>query len=183
MEASSSHPPEPVNEPQRHAPDAAEEALAELIDDPVPSYGFQTLPIIGLGGSAGGIPALIEFFKAMPGDSGMAFVVVMHLAPDRESTLDQLLQRATPMPVLQVKVTTKVEPNHIYVIPPGKSLHSADGWLRLADLDREQGKRTSVDLFFRTLADTHGPHASAIVLSVPTATARSASSASRNAAA
>ncbi|MBA4110585.1 MAG: hypothetical protein C0487_13440 [Leptothrix sp. (in: Bacteria)] len=37
--------------------------------------------------------------------------------------------------------------------------------MRLSDLVHDRGKRVAVDLFFRTLAETHGPHASAIVLS------------------
>ena len=147
------------------APDTAEEDMAAALDDTVPTFGYQQLPMIGLGGSAGSIPALVKFFEAMPGDAGMAFVVVLHLAPDRESTLAQLLQRSTPMPVLQVQETAEVKADHIYVIPPGKALRSADGHLHLSTLDREQGRRTAVDLFFRTLADTHGPHAAAIVLS------------------
>ena len=148
-------------------PDLAEEALADQLDDPVPSYGYDLLPMVGLGGSAGSIQALQEFFRHMPPDAGMAFVVVLHLAPDRESTLAELLQKSTAMPVLQVIDEAQVEANHVYVIPPGKSLKSARGHLRLHELDgeRERGKRTAIDLFFRTLADTHGPHASAVVLS------------------
>jgi two-component system CheB/CheR fusion protein len=90
---------------------------------------------------------------------------VLHLAADRESRLAELLQTATSMPVQQVNESAKVEPNHVYVIPPGKSLASADGFLHLTDLPSEPGKRVAVDLFFRTLADTHGPQATAIVLS------------------
>ncbi len=153
--------------PRGPVPDAAEEAFAERLDDPVPSFGYDLLPLIGLGGSAGSIQALLEFFRHMPHDAGMAFVVVLHLSPDRESTLAELLQKSTSMPVLQVMDKARVEANHVYVIPPGKSLRSADGHLHLSELDgeRERGKRTAVDLFFRTLADSHGPHASAVVLS------------------
>ena len=68
------------------------------------------------------------------------------------------------MPVVQVNATATVEPNHVYVIPPGKQLASADGHLELADLPTDRGRSLAVDLFFRTLADTHGPHAAAIVL-------------------
>ena len=121
--------------------------------------------MVGLGGSAGGIAALQGFFASAPADSGMAFVVVMHLAADRESALAQILQRSTSMPVEQVKRHVKVKANHVYVIPPGKTLKAANGYLACADLSAERGRRVAVDLFFRTLADTHGPHAAAIVLS------------------
>ena len=123
------------------------------------------LPMVGLGGSAGGIPALQAFFRAMPPDSGLVFVVILHLSSEHESTLAQVLQTATAMSVVQVNTSEKVKPNCVYVIPPGKQLAAADGRLELAELPSERGRRVAVDLFFRTLADTHGPHSSAIVLS------------------
>ena len=105
------------------------------------------------------------FFSHLPADSGMAFVVVMHLAPEHESTLASILQRDTLMPVVQVQTTTKVVGNHVYVIPPGKDLSICNGFLRLTNLKRPYGKHVAVDLFFRTLADNHGSGAVAVVLS------------------
>jgi two-component system, chemotaxis family, CheB/CheR fusion protein len=147
------------------SPDHAEVELAELIDDVIPSRGYDMLPMVGLGGSAGSIQALQTFFSAMPVDSGLAYVVILHLSAEHESGLAQLLQGSTKMPVVQVNATAKVKSDHVYVIPPGKQLASADGHLELADLPKDRGRRLAVDLFFRTLADTHGPHAAAIVLS------------------
>jgi len=68
-------------------PDHAEERFAGTSDDAIPSRGFQLLPLVGLGGSAGSIPALQAFFRSMPADSGMAFVVVIHLSTAHESWL------------------------------------------------------------------------------------------------
>src|SRR5262249_45743595 len=116
-------------------------------------------------GSAGSIPALAEFFKSMPADSGMIFVVVLHLSPKHESTLAELLSRSTAMPVVQAADGQHVEADHVYVIPPGKYMATVNGKLRLTDLKTERGKRVAVDLFFRSLADTHGPHAAAVILS------------------
>ncbi len=66
---------------------------------------------------------------------------------------------------MQVTGPVKVEPDHVYVIPPGKHLSMTDGKLCLVEIERTRGRRVTVDLFFRTLADTHGPRATAIVLS------------------
>jgi two-component system CheB/CheR fusion protein len=121
--------------------------------------------IVGLGGSAGSIEALETFFTHMPRDSGLAFVVVLHLSPDYESGLAGLLQRFTTMPVIQVSQRIKVEANCVYVIPPGKHLLTADGQLVLKELPHEYGQRTAVDIFFRSLAETHGSLSTAIVLS------------------
>ena len=146
-------------------PDVVEQELADQLDNVVPTRGYHLTPTIGLGGSAGGIQALAAFFDAMPADSGMVFVVVLHLSPDHESTLAELLGRHTAMPVVQVEDDVKVETNHVYVIPPGKHLTATNGHLRLTPLEPAHGKRVAVDLFFRSLADTHGPHATSIVLS------------------
>jgi two-component system CheB/CheR fusion protein len=121
--------------------------------------------VVGLGGSAGSIEALKMFFSYMPEDSGLAFVVVLHLSPEYESSLAGVLQKWTSMPVIQVFEPIKVEANCIYVIPPRKHLLMADGHLILTDLPHEYGKRSAVDIFFRTLAETHGSHSAAIVLS------------------
>ncbi|HWL72507.1 MAG TPA: chemotaxis protein CheB, partial [Burkholderiaceae bacterium] len=81
------------------SPDHAEVELADVTDDAIPTRGYDTLPMVGLGGSAGSIQALQTFFSMMPADSGLAYVVVLHLSPQHESTLAELLQRWTPMPV------------------------------------------------------------------------------------
>jgi two-component system CheB/CheR fusion protein len=147
------------------SPDFAEELLQDEVDNMIPTRGYQMTPMVALGGSAGSLQALTEFFHAMPPASGIVFVVVLHLSPTHESTMADLLGRVTPMPVVQARDGQEVRPNHVYVIPPGKYLTTVDGHLRLVDLKAEQGRRVAVDLFFRSLADTHGPHAAAIVLS------------------
>jgi two-component system CheB/CheR fusion protein len=147
------------------SPDLFEQRFGDEVDNVIPTRGYEMPFMVGLGGSAGSIQALVEFFKAMPPDSGMVFVVVLHLSPTHESIMDELLAKATRMPVGQAFDGQKVQPNHVYVIPPGKYLASLDGHLKLTDLEAERGKRVAVDVFFRSLADTHGPHSAAIVLS------------------
>lgn len=139
--------------------------MGEDLDNVVPTRGYEMPPVVALGGSAGSIAALQEFFRAMSADSGMVFVVILHLSPEHESTLAQVLGRCTTMPVVQAADGEKLDANSVYVIPPGKHLTSIDGHLRLTDLEPVRGRRVAVDLFFRTLADTHGAHAAAIVLS------------------
>ena len=149
----------------RVSPDAVEADAGDDIDDMVPTRGYHQTPMLGLGASAGGIKALLEFFSAMPADTGIVFVVVIHLSPKHESTLPALLARATTMSVVAPTDAQKVEPNHVYVIPPGKYLTSIDGHLRLTEIDHPHARRTAVDMFFRSLADSHGPRAMAVVLS------------------
>lgn len=159
------HPKEQPPELPRIAPDFAEQEAGDEIDNIVPTYGYHRQPMVGIGGSAGSLQALQAFFSAVPADTKLVFVVIVHLSPTHESTLAEILARETKMRVLRAEDLQKVEPNHVYVIPPGKHLVTTDGQLRLFDLDHERGRRVAIDLFFRSLADTHGPHAAAIVLS------------------
>ncbi|HEX3777843.1 MAG TPA: chemotaxis protein CheB [Polyangiaceae bacterium] len=145
-------------------PDVTEEDLAGELDLALP-HDLALTRVVGIGGSAGSIAAMQRLLRMMPADPGMAFVVVMHLSPEHDSILGAVLQAASRMPVETATDGARVLPNHVYVIPPGKSLSLTDGSLRLTDLERTSGRRLTVDLFFRSLADTHGPHAIAIVLS------------------
>ena len=93
------------------------------------------LTVVGIGASAGGLAALRSFFTAMPPDTGITFVIVVHLSPEHESSLAELLQSSSAMPVTQVTSRVKMVPNHVYVIPPAKRLLVSDGALDLAELD------------------------------------------------
>ena len=80
---------------------------AEPAETTVPQGGDRrtrdAFPIVGIGASAGGLEALEQFLQNVPAGSGMAFVVVQHLDPTHKGILVELLQRATTMPVVQVK--------------------------------------------------------------------------------
>ena len=78
--------------------------------------GDQTLPVAGLGGSAGSLAALQTFFVGMPANSGMAFVVILHLSPEHESLMAEILQRSSAMPVIEVRTEEEVHANRVYVI-------------------------------------------------------------------
>ncbi|RPH75438.1 MAG: PAS domain-containing protein, partial [Candidatus Rokuibacteriota bacterium] len=97
--------------------------------------------------------------------SGAAYVVVLHLSPEHESRLAEVLQATTPMPVERVTEATRVVPDRVYVISPNTSLRMAGGMLTVSDVLRMEERRAPVDIFFRTLADAHGSDAVAIVLS------------------
>jgi two-component system, chemotaxis family, CheB/CheR fusion protein len=146
-------------------PDRTEEELGEKLDDMVPTRGYDEVPVVGIGGSAGSVEPLQAFFTAMPPNSGLAFVVVTHLPPEHETLLADILQRCTRMPVQRVEDNMPVEPGHVYVIPSGKLLECSDGHLRLQPQPEARGRHVAVDIFFRSLADSHGPHAAAVVLS------------------
>src|SRR5215468_1574418 len=90
------------------------------------------LTVVGVGASAGGLEAFSQLLAALPPDLGMAFVLVQHLAPQHESALPVLLGSVSTLPVIQVTEGMRVEPNHVYVIPPNAQLTLVDGELRLS---------------------------------------------------
>lgn len=133
--------------------------------DPEPGPGGRGAPaVVGIGASAGGLKALQAFFEAVPADSGMAYVVIMHLDPGRESRIAALLQDRAPVPVVQVTGPTPVEADHVYVIPPGHDLAMRGATIRVFPRGDEP-QHAPVDLFFRTLAQAYGADAVGVVLS------------------
>jgi two-component system, chemotaxis family, CheB/CheR fusion protein len=122
--------------------------------------------VVGLGASAGGIKALSDFFAHIPSsDSTTAYVVILDVSPDHDSKLAEVLQSVTPMPVRQVKSPVRLQPNHVYVIPPNQTLQLADHTLAPVPMTRAEERRAPVDVFFRTLAEAYGRRAAALVLS------------------
>lgn len=120
--------------------------------------------MVGIGASAGGLNALKRLFEHVPPDSGIAFVVVVHLSPDHKSYLPDLLQPIVHFPVQQVTETTPLEPNNVYVIPPYANLSAIDTHLRLSRLEELRRGRAPIDHFFRTLAKTYDGNAIGVIL-------------------
>ena len=149
--------------PQAASPQAAS-PQAEVLPAARGDEPSKGLTIIGIGASAGGLAPLRAFFDALPDDTGMTFVVVVHLSPDYESMLAHLLQAHTQMAVTQVQSRVKMERDHVYVIPPAKRLVVSDNHLDLKEFDMPRGQRLQIDTFFRSLAAEHGDGA-AIILS------------------
>jgi len=122
-------------------------------------------PIVGLGASAGGLESFEQFFRNMPADSGLAFVLVQHLDPEHASLLTEILQRTTTMPVLEALDQVVVEANHVYVIPPNRDMAIFHGVLQLSVPEAPRGQRMPIDAFLRSLAEDSGENAIGIVLS------------------
>ena len=129
-----------------------------------PSATPQNFPIIGIGASAGGLDAFKQFLKAVPEDSGMAYVLVQHLDPSHESILPDILSRVTNIPVNEITDDIHLAPNHIYVIPANKILTSTDGVLKITPRNTLK-TNMAIDVFFTSLAEVHQDLATGIVLS------------------
>ena len=148
------------------SPENAEEQEASEVADaaiPEPSRGF---PVVGVGASAGGLEALETFLGRLP-RTGMAFVVIQHLAPGKESHLPQILSRSTRLPVAPARDGLSVEADHVYVIPPGANLAIFGGKLHLMDVSTAPSGEPMlpVDFFFSSLAKECGGRCMGVVLS------------------
>ncbi|OIR05637.1 chemotaxis protein methyltransferase [mine drainage metagenome] len=121
--------------------------------------------VVGIGASAGGLEAFEQFFRSIPPDSGMAFVLVSHLDPDHDSMLTEILQRTTSMPVVEAQDHVKVEPNCVYVLPPNREMAIFHRNLQLSTPEMPRGQRMVIDSFLRSLAEDQGEKAVGIILS------------------
>ena len=126
-------------------------------------------PVVGIGASAGGLEACKTLLEALPPRTGMAFILVQHLDPTHESLMVELLAEHTAMPVLQVTDGMLVEPDHLYVIPPGSYLSAAGGTLHLSPSQvrdgTPRGARLPFDVLLNSLSVEYGGRAVCVVLS------------------
>ncbi len=146
--------------------------MTKLVDVPLDSDELSPLPammnlfpVVGVAASAGGLEAFTELLHHLPIDTGMAFVLIQHLAPDRASLLTEILARATKMLVCEVQSGMKIVPNQVYVIPPNTKMILQDGVLQLSPREKLLGKYMPGDAFFLSLAADCGSQAIAVVLS------------------
>ncbi len=124
------------------------------------------MKVVGIGASAGGLDAFRAFFSAMPADSGLAFVVVLHLPANRRSMLAEILRRWTTMAVREVEDGDEIRPDILYVPPPHATTAYRDGrlWVSVPPANGPREFRP-IDGFFDTLAAGLREEAVGIVLS------------------
>jgi two-component system CheB/CheR fusion protein len=140
-------------------------AKTGLDKKPVSPGKKESIHIVGIGASAGGLEAFEAVFRNMPENPGMAFILVPHLDPTHTSILPQLVQKCTKMNVIQVEDGLKVLPNTVYIVPPNKDLAILHGTLQLIEPTGSRAVRLPINYFFRSLAQDQGGKAICIVLS------------------
>jgi two-component system CheB/CheR fusion protein len=136
-----------------------------LHDDAPAAPAGESVPIVGVGASAGGLEAFSQVLQALPENPGLALVLVQHLAPQHESALPTLLGGVTPLPVIQVEDGMRVETNHVYVIPPNVQMSIVDGGLQLVPRPDDRSQYTPIDFFLRSLAEAAENRAIGVILS------------------
>jgi two-component system CheB/CheR fusion protein len=130
-----------------------------------PKQKTSYFPIVCLGGSAGSFQSIEKFFTHMSSDSGMAFVIIMHLDPDHKGQIAELIQNYTPMPVIEAFDGLKVEQDRVYIIPPNKDMGIHNRKLLLLKPSKPHGFRQPIDYFLQSLAEDQWNKAVAIIFS------------------
>ena len=121
--------------------------------------------VVGIGASAGGLEALERFFRSMPENVNMSFIVVSHLDPNHISIMPELIQKSTKMKLFQAEDGMVLEPNHVYVAPANRDLAIFNGTIQLIEPIAAHGFRLPIDFFFKSLSEDLGEKAICIVLS------------------
>ena len=128
------------------------------------SVSFQPSCVVGIGASAGGLEALQQFLTFLPSNTGMAFVIIQHLAPNHKSLLADILGKYSSIPVTEIQDGMRVERNHVYMIPPKYNVEIVSDVLRLKEHDPQEINHP-IDVFFRSLAEAYENRAVAVILS------------------
>lgn len=121
--------------------------------------------IITIGGSSGGVAALQTLVSKLPADIPAAIMIVQHLHPHTPSVLDQILQRATKLPVRFAQDREDIRPGTIAIAPPDSHLLVEPRYLRVVRGPRENRHRPAVDPLFRSAAWAYGPRVVGVILS------------------
>jgi two-component system CheB/CheR fusion protein len=123
------------------------------------------LAVIGIGASSGGLDAATKLIDAMPAGTGFALILVQHLDAGHASMMVPLLANHTTLRVLEAAEDMRLEPEHLYVIPPGSYLAVAEGMLHLSKPPARHGARLPFDFLLASLAAAYGSQAGCVILS------------------
>ena len=139
----------------------------EVVDQEItpPAPDDNTVIVVGIGASAGGLEALKELLSELPQSRSLSYVIAQHLSPTHTSLLRELLRPGTDLAVCDLTDGQAPAPNTIYVTPPNHDVLLRDGVLRLSTPKASVGPKPSVDAFFRSLADSLGENTVGIILS------------------
>ena len=121
-------------------------------------------PVVCVGGSAGALDAYIRLLKNLPGDMGVAIVIVNHLRTVA-TRLHEILPQHTPMPVELITESLVIKPNHVFIIPEQRDLHVLDGEFRLKPISKPRGWPDVITVFLRSLTQNWDGKLIAVIVS------------------
>jgi two-component system CheB/CheR fusion protein len=131
---------------------------------PLPRHA-NAFPIVGIGGSAGGLEAVTDLLRHLPPKPGLSILLVMHLEPHHKSHIAEILNQRETLPVKEAAEGMAVQVDNVYLIPPNKNMALADGSLTLTPRSPARGQHMPIDHLFRSLAEVLKSRAIGVLLS------------------
>ena len=122
------------------------------------------IPVVCVGGSAGGLDAYTRLLQRLPNDMGVAIVIVNHLRIVA-TRLHEILPHFTAMPVELITDGLVLRPNQVFIIPSQRDLHILDGEFHLAPISKPRGWPDVITVFLRSLAQHWNGKIIAIIVS------------------
>lgn len=125
----------------------------------------QTVPVVCIGMSSGGIRPLKMIFKQLSTKTGLAFVVIHHVR-NVPTLLPELLSAWTEMPVALAVAGESVCPNSVYVLPSGMEITLSDGSFAVQPQTERRGFSNVLTIFLESLAKSGHPGVAVILSGV-----------------
>jgi chemotaxis response regulator CheB len=126
--------------------------------------GTRDFPVVCVGGSAGGLDAYIRLLDRLPGNMGVAIVIVNHVR-NTSTMLHEILPSHTSMPVELITDRLDIQPNHVFIIPSQRDLHVLDGEFRLRPVSKPRGWPDVITVFLKSLTSHWDGKVVAVIVS------------------
>jgi two-component system chemotaxis response regulator CheB len=121
---------------------------------------------VAIGASAGAIEAITPLLRALPADFERCVLVVIHVPPNRNSLLAEVLQPKCRLHVHEAEDKEPLLPGHVYLAPPDyHMLVERDKRISLSSEEAVHFSRPAIDLTFCTAAEAFGDQVVGVILS------------------
>ena len=122
--------------------------------------------VAGIGASAGGLEAMLPMCARLRPTGRIAYVIAQHMAHNGHSELvARLIQRESVLPVVLADKAVRLQTDTVYLIPAGRDGLVHSDMLILSDPVPGSISTPSVNVLFKSIADSCGSNAVGIVLS------------------
>ncbi len=130
-----------------------------------PLFTDTCFDLVVIAASAGGIRALVEVLSMLEPQFPAAIAIVLHLSPHRESLIDNILRKKTPLQVKIAENNDSLHPGSIYFAPPDHHLRISPGCrLTLSHTAQQHFVRPSAEVLFTSAAEVLGERVLGVVL-------------------
>ncbi len=124
----------------------------------------ESLSIVVIGASAGGVETPTQLIKLLPSDLNAAVLIMLHFPSCSTSVLPSILSRAGTLSAKHPQDGELLRSGHIYIAPPDYLLVVEAERIRLIHSPRENGHRPAIDPMFRSAALTYQQRVVGVIL-------------------